>query len=456
MTSSLLDIPIKTLIRRIHSGSLDPLAVVRCSLARVRRSNGRIHSFIAVANGVSTATEGSKSGVLAGVPFSVKDNIDVAGFVTTCGWPQWSNLPAIQSAGLVRKLQQVGAVAIGKTNMPPLAFGATGKNEFYGTVLNPMDEAFTTSGSSSGSAASVAAALVSFALASDTTGSARTPAALCGIVGLRPEKGRADTSGLTTRSPTLDRIGIMTRTTSDLASVWDALESGSENESAKTPEFHLTAAARRNDTGARSPSQIHVITSLPDSLGNRVDAETDDAFRRALEAISLAGFELIFAEFPDFDVADEAARVISEFEPAIKYGHLLSSSQDHNNGLPPSVHCRLTQAQSIDLAEYNQALVQMRNFDTALSSLLANPGSVLITPAAPKPRYAVGEEFPKLRRDRQTAFTRPLSLYSGAVAVVPRRVSGLDVVPPAIQVAARTTRELLVFFDICRHFTTMF
>ncbi|MFP4567009.1 MAG: amidase family protein [Spirochaetaceae bacterium] len=125
---------------------------------RIRRSNNRLRSLISVADagwgpGVTAfGRAASDGGMPAGIPFAVKDNIDVAGFVTTCGWPGWSDAPARRSAGLVEALQQAGAVAVAKANMPPLAFGATGRNEFYGTVLNPADEATTPGGSSSGSA----------------------------------------------------------------------------------------------------------------------------------------------------------------------------------------------------------------------------------------------------------------------------------------------------------------
>ena len=437
MNADILDLSIEAIVERIRSGAVEPDAAVRCSLERIRRSDDRLRSLISVADawsgagGSAVGPSASDSGTLAGIPFAAKDNIDIAGFVTTCGWPAWSDAPARRSAGLVDALQQAGAVAVGKANMPPLAFGATGRNEFYGTVLNPVDEAFTPGGSSSGSAASVAADLVAFALASDTTGSARTPAALCGVVGLRPEKARADRSGLTLRSPTLDSIGIMTRDTVDLARVW----------AAAAPD----AAAGPEPPGS-SPPPVRVVAPTPNSLSGRVDGETDRAFRHALAALSRAGLELTFVELPDLDAADEAARLISEFEPVIEYGHLLSSSREGGVGLPPSAHRRLMEARKIGRSEYERALGHMHTFNAELCEILAEPGSVLVTPATPKPRYAVDHEIPEARRERQTAFTRPLSLYSGAVAVTPRRAETPGVVPPALQVAAPSTWGLLQFF----------
>jgi len=160
---------------------------------------------------------------LYGVPFAIKDNIDLAGLPTTAACPDFAYLPE-RSATVVERLVAVGAIPVGKTNLDQFATGLVGVRSPYGVPANPFDAAYIPGGSSSGSAVAVAADLVSFALGTDTAGSGRVPAAFCNLVGLKPSKGLLSTRGVVPACRTLDCVSIFALTAADAASVLAAAQ----------------------------------------------------------------------------------------------------------------------------------------------------------------------------------------------------------------------------------------
>ena len=160
---------------------------------------------------------------LGGVPFAVKDNIDVAGLPTTAGCPAFAYTPTAHAA-VVQRLVDAGAIVVGKTNMDQFATGLVGVRSPYGVPVNPFDPAMVPGGSSSGSAVAVAAGLVSLALGTDTAGSGRVPAGFNNIVGLKPTKGMLSTTGLVPACRSLDCISIFTLTVADALAVLDVAE----------------------------------------------------------------------------------------------------------------------------------------------------------------------------------------------------------------------------------------
>ncbi|MBP1449880.1 MAG: amidase, partial [Thermoproteus sp.] len=165
-----------------------------------------------------------RGGRLFGVIIAVKDNIDVAGLPTTNGAPYAKSLPRT-TAPVVKALEAEGALVLGKTNMHELALGVTNLNPHFGPARNPRDPARITGGSSGGSAGAVALGVVPLALATDTGGSIRIPAALCGVVGYKPPYGELPLEGVRPLAPTLDHVGFLTRSAADAAYVASALKS---------------------------------------------------------------------------------------------------------------------------------------------------------------------------------------------------------------------------------------
>ena len=161
--------------------------------------------------------------LLDGIPITVKDNIDIAGNITTAGTPGLNTNMPNRNAAIIQKLLMQGAVIIGKTNMHELAAGVTSNNFAYGAVKNPYDKSKFAGGSSGGSAVSVAAGLVPLSLGTDTAGSTRIPASLTGVIGFRPTTNRYPTTGIVPVSDTLDSVGLLAHTASDLLVVDDII-----------------------------------------------------------------------------------------------------------------------------------------------------------------------------------------------------------------------------------------
>ncbi len=235
-----LDMPVAELIdsslfevaEHLRRRELSPVELTEAALARIERVDPVLHAFIIVmaaeARAAARAAEqeigaGRYRGPLHGVPIGVKDLCETAGVRTTAGSSFLSRWVPDRDATVVRKLRDAGAVIIGKLNLHEFAFGATGINPHTGTARNPWDLDRLTGGSSSGSGAAVAAGTCFAALGSDTGGSIRMPASLCGIVGIKPTHGRVSLRGVVPLAPSLDTVGPMARDVRDAALVLQAI-----------------------------------------------------------------------------------------------------------------------------------------------------------------------------------------------------------------------------------------
>ncbi len=210
------------LLEQYHAGSLKPTQVADSLLKRIEQLNPKIHAYVYVAKerALAEAKKGEqteKKGPLAGVPIVIKDNICVQGETTTCASKILERFQPPYNATVIEKLKTAGAVLMGKSNMDEFAFGSSCETSVYGPTRNPWDLERVPGGSSGGSAAAVVAGLTVMALGSDTGGSIRQPAALCGIVGMKPTYGRVSRYGLIAFASSLDQIGPLTRDVTDSA-----------------------------------------------------------------------------------------------------------------------------------------------------------------------------------------------------------------------------------------------
>ena len=225
---------IGSLAGKIRQGSVSPVALTEELLARIDALDPRLHAFIAMAReralGQARAAEsalraGHDLGPLHGIPYAAKDLYDVAGLPTTAGTRVLKDNVAAADCAAVRRLSAAGMVLLGKTHTVQFAFGGVGINHDHGTPHNPWHQVpHAPGGSSSGSGVAVAAGLVPMALGTDTGGSVRIPAALCGIVGLKTTVGRISRAGVYPLSFTLDSVGPLTRSVEDAALVYQALQ----------------------------------------------------------------------------------------------------------------------------------------------------------------------------------------------------------------------------------------
>lgn len=298
-----------TLARRYASGALTPSALVKAVLARLRaRGDDGVwiavaseESALAAARAVEARRAAGERLPLYGVPFGVKDNIDVAGFPTTAACPAFSYRPA-SSARVVERLVAAGAIVVGKTNLDQFATGLVGVRSPYGVPRNAFDPALVAGGSSSGSALAVALGQVSFTLGTDTAGSGRVPAAFNNVVGLKPSPGVLTTTGVVPACRSLDCVSVFAATCEDAAAVAEV----ARGYVASDPYSRPAADGVRFAPGApRGPFRFGVPrTSDRDFLG---DAAMAAAYERALARL----------------VADGGIAVEIELAPFLEAGLLL-------------------------------------------------------------------------------------------------------------------------------------
>jgi aspartyl-tRNA(Asn)/glutamyl-tRNA(Gln) amidotransferase subunit A len=266
----------------LAAGAVDPVHLTRATLVDVARTGARLNAFIAVhadaalaAAAAVRATGADAAGPLGGVPVAIKDNFDEAGVPSAAGCRAYRDRVPAADAAAVARLRCAGAVVVGRTNMHELADGTTSENPHYGPVHNPWRHGYHPGGSSGGSAAAVAAGLVGAALGTDTGGSVRIPAALCGVVGFKPSHGLVSTGGVVPLSTTLDHVGPIARSVADAAAVLDVL--------VERPAGFLEACGR-----AAGPLRVGVL----ESFGQEADVGVAEAFEAALPALEAAGLRL--------------------------------------------------------------------------------------------------------------------------------------------------------------------
>ena len=275
----------------VRSGERSARSVVDEHLETIRSGEPEIHAFnlvladeaLAAADEVDRrVAAGEDPGPLAGVPVALKDNLCTRGVPTTCssrileGW-----LPPYD-ATVVERLAAAGAVVVGKTNLDEFAMGSSTENSAFGVTHNPLDPTRVPGGSSGGSAAAVAAGFAPLALGSDTGGSIRQPAALCGVVGVKPTYGAVSRYGLVAFASSLDQIGPLARTVSDAALLLETIGGHDPRDSTSIPEpaASLTEVLDRGVEGLR----IGVIEELS---GNGLEGIADDVRSRLGEAASV-------------------------------------------------------------------------------------------------------------------------------------------------------------------------
>lgn len=221
-----MDLDLVTMAGRLRQRGISAVGVTEACLARIGRFDPTLNVFRhVIADDACDQARSSdqRSGLLAGVPVAVKDNIDIAGLVTRSGLGPRHEEPAAQDAEIVGRLRAAGAVILGHLNMHEGALGATTDNPHYGRTHNPWRVGFTPGGSSGGSAAAVAARLCPVTLGTDTMGSVRLPAAYCGVVGYKPSHGLLSNDGIEPLCAKLDQVGPMARSVADILLLMEAL-----------------------------------------------------------------------------------------------------------------------------------------------------------------------------------------------------------------------------------------
>jgi Asp-tRNA(Asn)/Glu-tRNA(Gln) amidotransferase A subunit family amidase len=364
--------------------------------------------------------EAPRVGPLSGMPVAVKDLIDVAGLPTRCGSAMLADAPpAREDAAVVARLRAAGAVVVAKTHTHEFAYGSTGDVAAEGPCRNPHDPQRITGGSSSGSAAAVAAGLVPLAVGTDTGCSTRTPAALCGVIGLKPARGVFPTAGAFPLSETLDHIGLLGADINTVASAFGAL------------------TGRRVDPSA--PVAGTVVGRPIDPYWRVHDPEITAAVNRAAEALQAGGATVREVQLPGIDELAATYRVIVGVEACTTHRHWLAQRP---GDYQPATATRLQEAAGYTADDYVTAQRTRRRLTAELTTRMLTEGiDVLLLATTPLRATPIGARQVEAPDGEQVAvlpallsLTLPFSLLGWpAVSVPAPEITGL---PAGIQVAA--------------------
>jgi aspartyl-tRNA(Asn)/glutamyl-tRNA(Gln) amidotransferase subunit A len=307
-------LPIAELAGLLRAKKLSPVELVRAYLARIEEWNPRLNAYLTVLadEAVREARRaereilrGQRRGPLHGIPISLKDNIWTRGVRTTAGSKILAKFVPDADAKIVQRLRAAGAVLLGKTHMHEFAYGVTSNNAHYGPARNPYDLERIPGGSSGGSAVAVAAGLCAGSVGTDTGGSIRIPAALCGITGFKPTMHSLPMEGIVPLCRSFDHVGPLTRTVQDAALLYDGLRGGGRRES-------LAHAYRKKPTEERTGRSRRLRIGWPkDYFFDRVTPEVRKAVEAARDVFEDCGVEFREVSLPHLSEAYRAATVIA-------------------------------------------------------------------------------------------------------------------------------------------------
>ena len=415
----------------ISRGSKTPREVVEASVDAAEKLNDTLNAFLQIDRdgALKRAESIVQAGALAGVPIAIKDNLCVQGLQTSCGSRILGDYHPPYNATVIERLLAAGAVVVGKTNCDEFAMGSSNENSAFGPVKNPWDVSRVPGGSSGGSAAAVAAGIVPVALGSDTGGSVRQPASLCGVFGLKPTYGRNSRYGLVAFASSLDQVGVFARSAADIAQVLGVI-AGRDLHDATTAEVAVPdylAELSGNIKGAR--------IGFPKALfGEGLDAEVRDSVLAAVEVYRELGAEIVDVELPNakssiavyYIIATaEASSNLARFD-GVRYGFRAEDAPElrqmykktRAEGFGPEVKRRIMLGTYVLSAGYYDAYYrkaqQVRaliktDFRKAFESCDA-----IITPTSPTTAFAIGEKADD-----------PLSMYLSDIYTVTANLAGV-------------------------------
>ena len=423
---------------RIAAGETTAEALTEACLARIAALDDRLHAFVHATGEEALAQARQRDAArpaplppLWGLPIAVKDNICTRGLPTTCGSRILANFRPVYDAHVVERLAAAGAVIVGKTNMDEFAMGSSCENSAFGLTRNPYDLDRVPGGSSGGSAAAVAADECLAALGSDTGGSIRQPAALCGVVGLKPTYGRVSRYGLVAFASSLDQIGPLTKDVRDAALLLQAIagHDARDSTSARRPQEELVAPLGQGVRGVRLgiPKEYFVAG---------LDPAVEAAVREAMATYESLGAELVEVSLPHTEYAVATYYVVATAEASsnlgrfdgVRYG-LRQGGKDlldlyirtRTEGFGTEVKRRImlgTFALSAGYydAYYGKAMAVRTLFRRDFHEAFARC-DVLLTPVTPTPAFAIGEKTDD-----------PLTMYLSDIFTISAPLAGIPAI----------------------------
>ncbi|MGK7925278.1 MAG: Asp-tRNA(Asn)/Glu-tRNA(Gln) amidotransferase subunit GatA [Spirulina sp.] len=458
----------KQLIRKERSA----VEIATESLKRIESLEPQLHSFLHVmsdraleqAKAVDAKiAAGEEIGLLAGIPIGIKDNMCVQGVPTTCASQILENFVPPYESTVTQKLQDAGAVLVGKTNLDEFAMGSSTENSGYGRTCNPWDRDRVPGGSSGGSAAAVAAEECTVALGSDTGGSIRQPASLCGVVGMKPTYGLVSRFGLVAYASSLDQIGPFGRCVEDAAILLGAI-AGHDPKDSTSLKLEIPDYAQLLRPNFRPKARLR-IGIIKETFGSGLDSVVEGCVKTAIEQLQLLGAEIQVISCPRFEYGLPAYYIIAPSEAsanlarydAVKYG---IRAEDADNlidmykktrakGFGTEVKRRIMLGTYALSAGYYDAYylkaqkvrtLIKQDFDSAFEKV-----DILVCPTSPTTAFKAGEKTDD-----------PLSMYLSDLMTIPVNLAGLPALsipcgfdekglPVGMQLISKVLREDLLF-----------
>lgn len=435
---------IKSLHNMIIEGQIKPSEVTEAALQRIESSDSQVRAYLRVTSEQAmarakqldelSAEKRRELPLLAGIPGAIKDNMTTEGIETTCASRILQGYLPPYSATAVRRLDEQGYILVGKTNMDEFAMGSSNENSAYFATRNPWDSSRVPGGSSGGSATTVAAGHVPFALGSDTGGSIRQPAAYCGVVGLKPTYGRVSRFGLVAFASSLDQIGPITRTVEDSAIVLQAIAGHDKSDSTSAdiavPDY--LAALTGDVKGLR--------VALPkEYFGEGQQSQVADVIQQAVRTLEKMGaiVEEVSLPHTQYAVATyyllapaEASSNLARFD-GVRYGYRTPDAENllemykktRAEGFGPEVKRRIMLGTyALSSGYYDAYYVRAQKVRTLIKQDFEEVFSkydVVLSPTAPTVAFRAGEQVED-----------PLTMYLNDIYTIPVNLAGL----PAISV----------------------
>jgi aspartyl-tRNA(Asn)/glutamyl-tRNA(Gln) amidotransferase subunit A len=430
----------------VREGKVKAVEVTQAALQRIAARDRELNCFTTVTAEAALAdaeridhevAQGKNPGLLAGVPFAVKNLFDVAGITTLAGAKiNAENSPATQDATAVARLKQAGGILVGALNMDEYAYGFVTENSHYGATHNPHDLNRVAGGSSGGSAAAVAAGLVPLTLGSDTNGSIRVPAALCGVFGFKPTYGRLSRAGVALFSSSFDHIGPFGRSVRDIATVFDVLQGEDERDPVCTkrpPVETRHGASLQNIDGMR-------IAIAGDYFCKGANLEALAAVQKVADALHVTEY----VNIPEAHRARAAAFVITACEGANLH---LEKLRQRPQDFDPSTRDRFLAGALIPSHWYMQAQ-RFRSWFRDRVREVFEKVDIIIAPTTPISAPLIGQQTMILDgeeilvRPHLGLFTQPLSFIGLPVLSVP--IQRTNALPLGVQLIAAPYNESMI------------
>jgi aspartyl-tRNA(Asn)/glutamyl-tRNA(Gln) amidotransferase subunit A len=432
---------IRELHQQLVSKECSAVEITQEFLQRIAALEPKLHSFLYVTTEAALEqarqvdakiAAGEEIGILEGIPVGVKDNMCTQGVPTTCASRILENFVPPYNATVVEKLAAAGAVIVGKTNLDEFAMGSSTENSAYQTTVNPWDLTRVSGGSSGGSAAAVAAEECVVALGSDTGGSIRQPASLCGVVGMKPTYGLVSRYGLVAYASSLDQIGPFGRSVEDAAILLETV-AGYDAKDATSLKVEIPRYYRSLKPNLRPKGRLR-IGVIQETFGQGLDPEVETAVKNAIETLQELGAEIQVVSCPTFRYGLPCYYIIAPSEASanlarydgVKYGMRIPDAENliemygktRAAGFGAEVKRRIAIGTYTLSAGYYDAYylkaqkvrtLIKRDFDRAFAQ-----ADVLVSPTSPTTAFKVGEKTDD-----------PLSMYLSDLMTIPVNLAGL-------------------------------